>query len=314
MPGWIVETITTPTPAAVGVTGGTPTITATQNAVIAPEPVELVITGGQPLSGPVAVPSGAALTITGGTPTVTQDRLLTPAAAGITITGGQPSVTQLTHLTPAAATIAVTGGQPTITNQSPAAYNTVAAGSVGASGVANFTITASTGADIFVSVSWDRSGGSVSNVTCGGVTMTQIASIEHNNTSANGTLRLYRLAGAGNGTAKTISVSSSGSMWIAASAISFTGVPTTLTPVTNYGSGATASQSVTLTGSVGLLVLSSGAGGAATGTYSGFTGMTNRSNQNANGTQLTQNTVTTSGTVSATSSSSTPWASVFVPF
>ncbi|QXG07385.1 minor tail protein [Mycobacterium phage RitSun] len=42
--------------------------------------------------------------------------------------------------------------------------------------------------------------------------------------------------------------------------------------------------------------------------------MTNRSNQNANGTQLTQNTVTTSGTVSATSSSSTPWASVFVPF
>ncbi|AFL47940.1 hypothetical protein AVANI_26 [Mycobacterium phage Avani] len=314
MPGWIVETITTPTPAAVGVTGGTPTITATQNAVITPEPVELVITGGQPLSGPVAVPSGAALTITGGTPTVTQDRRLTPAAAGITITGGQPSVTQLTHLTPAAATIAVTGGQPTITNQSPAAYNTVAAGSVGASGVANFTITASTGADIFVSVSWDRSGGSVSNVTCGGVTMTQIASIEHNNTSANGTLRLYRLAGAGNGTAKTISVSSSGSMWIAASAISFTGVPTTLTPVTNYGSGATASQSVTLTGSVGLLVLSSGAGGAATGTYSEFTGMTNRSNRNANGTQLTQNTVTTSGTVSATSSSSTPWASVFVPF
>ncbi|AHZ95481.1 minor tail protein [Mycobacterium phage Zapner] len=314
MPGWIVETITTPTPAVVGVTGGTPTVIATEHKLVEPTAAELVITGGQPLSGPVITPGAAEVTITGGQPVIRQAHIIEPAAAFIGVSGGQPAVTQLTRLTPGAAAIAVTGGQPTITNQSPAAYNTVAAGSTGASSVANFTITASTGADIFVSVSWDRSGGSVSNVTCGGVTMTQIASIEHNNTSANGTLRLYRLAGAGNGTAKTISVSSSGSMWIAASAISFTGVPTTLTPVTNYGSGATASQSVTLTGSVGLLVLSSGAGGAATGTYSEFTGMTNRSNRNANGTQLTQNTVTTSGTVSATSSSSTPWASVFVPF
>ncbi|QIG58399.1 minor tail protein [Mycobacterium phage Cornie] len=314
MPGWIVETITTPTPAAVGVTGGTPTITATQNAVITPEPVELVITGGQPLSGPVAIPTAAALTITGGTPTITQDRRLTPGAINLTITGGQPNVVKNTILTPTKASLAITGNQPTITNQSPAAYDTVASGSVGVGSVANFTITAATGADIFVPIAWDRSGATISSVTCGGVAMTQIAQVDHNNTSGYGGLRLYRLAGAGNGTAKTISITSSGNVYIGASAISFTGVPTTLSPVTAYGSGTSASQTVTVAGNVGLYVASAGGAGAPTYTYTSYTGVTNRTNLNANGAQLTQSTVTASGTVSVISGGPNAWASVFVPF
>lgn len=312
MPGWIVETITTPTPATVGVTGGTPTITATQNAVITPEPVELVITGGQPLSGPVAVPSGAALMITGGTPTVTQDRLLTPGALNLTITGGQPSVVKNTIITPTKASLTVTSGTPTVTNQPPSAYDTSVNGNGNANTISNFTITAAVGADIFVAVSWDRSAIGATSVTCGGTAMTEIAFIAHDNTANNGTLRLYRLAGAGDGTAKTISVTVSGIAYYTASAISFTAVPTTLNPVTSYGSSTTASQSVTLTGPIGLYVLSAGASGPTN--YTSFSGMTNRTSVSSIQTRLLLNTVAASGTVSATSSGTNKWAGIFVSF
>ncbi|AIT13058.1 minor tail protein [Mycobacterium phage Bipolar] len=314
MPGWIVETITTPTPAVVGVTGGTPTVIATEHKLVEPTAAELVITGGQPLSGPVITPGAAEVTITGGTPVVSQARLLTPGALNLTITGGQPSVVKNTIITPTKASLTLTGGQPTITNQSPAAYDTSVNGNGGVAVISNFTITAATGADIFVPIAWDRSGATISSVTCGGVAMTQIAQVDHNNTSGYGGLRLYRLAGAGNGTAKTISITSSGNVYIGASAISFTGVPTTLSPVTAYGSGTSASQTVTVPGNVGLYVASAGGAGAPTYTYTSYTGVTNRTNLNANGAQLTQSTVAASGTVSAISGGPNAWASVFVPF
>ncbi|QAY10953.1 hypothetical protein SEA_POLLYWOG_23 [Mycobacterium phage Pollywog] len=313
MPGWIVETITTPTPAAVGVTGGTPTITATQNAVITPEPVELVITGGQPLSGPVAVPSGAALTITGGTPTITQDRRLTPGAINLTITGGQPNVVKNTILTPTKASLAITGNQPTITNQSPVAYNSIGPGSTGFGSAANFNFTAPAGADVFVVINWDRSAPPSGSPTYGGAAMTLVATINHNNLAGYGGVAIYRIAAAGNGTAKVVTSPSTGGSWQVTNAIAFTGVSAVGTVTTATGLSASPSQSVTLPSGVGLHVFSAGNGGGTIGGFSSYSGATNRYNTFNAGSALAINTVAASGTVSATIGISAGWAGVFVP-
>ncbi|QGJ93677.1 minor tail protein [Mycobacterium phage Hannaconda] len=309
MPGWIVETITTPTPAVVGVTGGTPTVIATEHKLVEPTAAELVITGGQPLSGPVITPGAAEVTITGGQPVIRQAHIIEPAAAFIGVSGGQPAVTQLTRLTPGAAAIAVTGGQPTIVNQPPTAYNAVGPGESGFGSVSNFSFTAAAGADVFVVVANDRSAAHSGGATYGGVAMTQVASAIHNNTSANGGVTVYRLAGAGTGGAQTVSVAN-GSGWMIANAISFTGVHATITPATNTGTGTLASQTVSLTSPVGLQIFSGGNGGGPTTTFGSFTGVTNRYNLKSTGALLAINTVTASGTVSA--STNNPWAAVFI--
>ncbi|UJE15573.1 minor tail protein [Mycobacterium phage Madiba] len=309
MPGWIVETIITPAPAAMTVAGGQPPVEATQHVLLQPAAAALTITGGQPLSGPVAIPAATTLTITGGQPQIRQARIIEPAAAFIGVSGGQPAVTQLTRLTPGAAAIAVTGGQPTIVNQPPAAYNAVGPGESGFGSVSNFSFTAAAGADVFVVVANDRSAAHSGGATYGGVAMTQVASAIHNNTSANGGVTVYRLAGAGTGAAKTVSVAN-GSGWMIANAISFTGVHATITTATNTGTGTLASQTVSLTSAVGLQIFSGGNGGGPTTTFGSFTGVTNRYNQKATGTVLAINTVTASGTVTA--STNNPWAAVFI--
>ncbi|UAW08499.1 minor tail protein [Mycobacterium phage MadMen] len=308
MPGWIVETIITPAPAAMTVAGGQPPVEATQHVLLQPAAAALTITGGQPLSGPVAIPTAAALTITGGQPQLRQSRILEPAPAALTITGGQPSVIKNTIITPTKASLTVTGGTPTVTNQAPTAYNAIGPGADGFGSISNFNFTAAAGADVFVVVSNDRSAAHSGGVTYGGVAMTQIASAIHNNTSANGGVTVYRLAGAGSGAAKVVSVAS-GSGWIIANAISFTAV-NTVSVSTATGTGTTASQTVALTSPVGLQIFSGGNGGGPTTTFGSFTGVTNRYNLKSTGALLAINTVTASGTVSA--STNNPWAAVFI--
>ncbi|QOP65460.1 hypothetical protein SEA_COCO12_22 [Mycobacterium phage Coco12] len=313
MPGWIVETITTPTPAVVGVTGGTPTVIATEHKLVEPTPAELVITGGQPLSGPVAIPSAATLSIIGGTPTITQARNLTPGSVNLTITGGQPAVTQHTQLTPTTTTLTITGGTPTVTTKAPAAYQTIGTGVV-AAGNPSINFTATTGADVFAIVNWDRSGGGISAITYGGVAMTLIASIPHNNTTANGALSIYGLAGAGTGAAKSLAITSAGTAWYYLNAISFTNVGTVGTPVTTYGTGTVATQSVTVpSNGIVLQAVSAGSGGGSVGDFTSFSGVTNRWHAASSATSLAINTTTTSGSTSSTAAVNQAWAIINVP-
>ncbi|AIM40410.1 minor tail protein [Mycobacterium phage Soul22] len=313
MPGWIVETIITPAPAAMTVAGGQPPVEATQHVLLQPAAAALTITGGQPLSGPVAIPTATTLTITGGQPQIRQARILEPSATTLTITGGQPVVTQATRLTPAAAAMTLTGGQPVVTSKAPAAYQAVGAG-VSTSGSPSLSFTAAAGADVFAVINWDRSGGGVSTITYGGVAMTLVASFSHNNTSANGGVSIYRLAGAGNGAAKTLATTTSGLAWYYLNAISFTDVATVGTATATYGSSTVASQTITApTNGVMLMVASSGAGAGWAYDFTAFSGQTNRFHATSNATSLALSTATASGATSATAAAAQAWTVVSIP-
>ncbi|AVO22322.1 minor tail protein [Mycobacterium phage Smeagol] len=191
------------------------------------------------------------------------------------------------------------------------AYDASANGGGAANTISSFSITAAAGADVFVAASWDRdSATGVTSVTCGGTPMTQIASVNHSGTASYGPLRLYRLAGAGTGSSLTISASVSGIAYYTASAISFTDVRSTLSPTTSVGNSNTASQTVTLTGGVGLFAVSAS---TSPTNYTSFSGMTARTTISSLQTRLVMGTVSASGTVSATSTGTNRWASIFVP-
>lgn len=314
MAGWWAETLTAPEPANTTLTGGTPNVTATQHKTITPSAANLHITGGQPApAGYVATPTTATIATTGGTPTLKQDRNLTPTAATTTTTGGTPSVIKNTILTPTPKATTITGGTPTITNASPVAYNTTGTPSSSFAGDMTYSFTAASGADVFVAANWDRSGGGINGITYGGVAMTLVATLTHNNTSGSGGVAVYRLAGGGNGSSKNVVVDTFGGAWFISNAISFTSVSSVASAVTAFGSSATASQSLTVSSGIVLQVVSSANGGSGVGDYTSFSGVTNRWHQVGTGGAMALNTVTATGTASSTSSGSQPWAAISVP-
>ncbi|UVK60465.1 minor tail protein [Mycobacterium phage Sabbb] len=201
----------------------------------------------------------------------------------------------------------------------PVAYNAVGAGttwvSFGGTSTDSFNFTAAAGADVFVAVSWDRSGPSITGITYGGVAMTQLAIVSHNNDATRGSVSVWRLAAAGSGSAKSVAITHSGAMYGAANAISATHVASVST-ATAYGSGSSPSQSVTVP-SGGLVIHVLAAGDGSTGSVSSWTsysGMTNRSltQPGTARTQVALSTASASGTVSATSSGSNPWSGISV--
>ncbi|ASZ73796.1 minor tail protein [Mycobacterium phage RitaG] len=202
----------------------------------------------------------------------------------------------------------------------PVAYNAVGATGVvwtsfGGTQTETFNFTAAAGADVFVAVSWDRSEPSITGITYGGVAMTQLAIVSHNNDATRGSASVWRLAAAGSGSAKSVAITHSGSMYGAANVISATHVGSVST-ATAYGSGASPSQAVTVPAG-GLVIHVLAAGNGSTGSVSSWTsysGMTNRSlvQSDLSRTQVALSTASASGTVSATSSGSNPWSGISV--
>jgi hypothetical protein len=306
--GWWAERFATPSPAALALIGGTPIVNVTSDSLITPKGAVLALTGGRPALETALAPTPAALAIIGGTPAIQLAQRITPAPASLAIVGGQPALG--TALRPSAAALAIIGGQPTVTNTQPVTYSAVGAGaSSTAIGSATFNFTAVNGADVFVVVTSDRN---VSNTgaTYGGVAMTQIASVSHNNAAASGTTKVYRLAGAGDGTAKAVLAQGSGTAWWIVNAISWTGVSAVGTVATATGSSTSPSQPVS---GVGLQVFTDANGGGSRGTISAFSGVTNRANLAPSGAAQAISTAAAAGTASATLSTATPWAAIFIP-
>lgn len=314
MPGWWVETISAPSPADITITGGTPSVTASQNKVLTPAPAAIHVTSHAPApAGTVVTPGGTMVAAGGGTPAVKQDRPITPAGGTVTATGGSPSVVKGTRVTPAAPTVAATGGSPTVTNASPATYDAVGPSGQSFGSTISFNHTASAGADVFVAINWDRSGATIGGVTYGGVAMSLVASITHNNTSGSGGVAVYRLAGAGNGSAKSVAATVTGGAWYIANAVSAKSVTSMGTAVTAFGSSNTASQALTVPSGLVLQFVSSANAGSGVGDYTSFSGATNRWHLQGTGGAMAINTVTATGTASSTSSGSQPWAAIAVP-
>ncbi|MBU8830820.1 hypothetical protein [Mycolicibacterium goodii] len=314
MAGWIVETIASPAPATIGISGGQPVIEATQNVLIQPAPAQIAITGGQPLSGPLVTPGGGEIAIVGGQPVVSQARIITPEPASMPFAGGQPVVRQNIRPTPAPAIVALTGGQPTVRNVPPVTFDAIGPGaSRSAGGTSTFNHTAALGADVYLAVSWDRSGGSITGATYGGVAMNLIATMYPNNTTGNGGVHLYHLAGAGNGSSKAATYTASGIAWYTGNIISLANAPAPGTPITAYGSGTTASQTLTVDSGLVLQIVASGNGGGGASDYTRFSGVANRWHNATSGTAMAINTITASGTTSSTSSGSQNWAIISVP-
>ncbi|AHB31342.1 minor tail protein [Mycobacterium phage Nala] len=309
--GWWVEKVVKPQPKQLTLTMGTPIVTQTNDVLVTPAPMHFDLDWGTPVNGLAVTPAPAEMELAWGTPVVTQGININPPGAGLTLTPGTPAVISTANqfIKPAGKDLAFSWGVPVVTIVPPAAYNAVGPGAYGFGSVSNFSFTAAAGADVFVVVANDRSAAPSGGATYGGVAMTQVASAIHNNTSAYGGVAVYRLAGAGTGAAKTVTVAS-GSGWISANAISFTGVHATVTTATNTGTGTLASQTVSLTSSVGLQIFSGGNAGGTPTTFGSFTGVTNRYNLTSPGGVLAINTVTASGTVSA--STNNPWAATFI--
>ncbi len=190
----------------------------------------------------------------------------------------------------------------------PPSYD-AAATPVSTAGNGSFNFTATLNADVFVVACWQSSSTSITGVTHDGVAMSEIASVLHNNTASSGGTKVFRLANAGAGVAKSVSITTSGFGWFAFGAISVLNVHTVGTPTTSYGTGTAVTQSVPLTS--GLVIQTMGAGGGAFGS---FAGCTNRSNLNpGGGIPQAINTVTASATVSATNSVGNAWGCIAVP-
>ncbi|AEK09116.1 minor tail protein [Mycobacterium phage Ibhubesi] len=175
-----------------------------------------------------------------------------------------------------------------------------------------FNHTAANGADVFVIVTSDRAATGPTGITVGGAAMTPVGSVAHNNNSSNGQLWIYRLAGAGNGTSKSIAVTVSGIAWYIAHAVSLLNVGSVGTLASTFGSGTSLSQAVTVQpGGVVLQVFSTG--GASGTTITVNSGATNRRNSAGSGGALATNTAAASGTVSATAAASSPWSGLALP-
>ncbi|OMC01981.1 hypothetical protein A5733_26235 [Mycobacterium sp. NS-7484] len=173
-----------------------------------------------------------------------------------------------------------------------------------------YDFTAPLNSDIFATVTTDRNA-TVSGVTAGGAAMTLIATVNHNNDATKGTTRVYRLAKGGDGTAKSIKATGSGTAWWIVNAFAIANVAVVGTPAYTYGNGTAPSQTVT---GRGVWIVSTGNNGTIVGAFSGFTGVTNRQNlASGQGSSQAINTVDTAGTAAATLSTSGPWGAVFIP-
>ncbi|QKO03208.1 hypothetical protein SEA_AWESOMESAUCE_21 [Mycobacterium phage Awesomesauce] len=193
----------------------------------------------------------------------------------------------------------------------PVAFD-AATESNGSLGDITFSHTAAAGADVFVVVNQDRNATGVTGVTCGGVAMTALGSVLHNNAASNGRLYLFRLAGAGDGSSKSIVVSRAGTAWYQAHAVSLLNVGSVGTLTSVFGTGTSLSQSVTVpAGGLALQVFGTGGAGGATLTVN--SGATNRLSSSTSGNATASSTASTSGTVSATSNNSRPWSGLALP-
>lgn len=167
---------------------------------------------------------------------------------------------------------------------------------------------ASSGADVFAVVSWDRPA-APSTVSYGGVAMTQLGSAFHNNNSAYGGVAMYRLAAAGTGAAKALLVDGA-SAWVSAYAVSYADVTSVGTPTFATGSGTALAQSITNTSGVTLQAFSAGAAGGPTFKLSGIVGAFVRAFQLGTNPLLWLNTAIKSGVIAATGAGSNFWASI----
>lgn len=232
---------------------------------------------------------------------------LLSVAPSLSVSGAEKYSRTVTVTAPPAITPSGTGNAGSTT-----AYDAV---TTGTNSISNFTFnhTAASGADVFVAVTCDRSVSGVTGITYGGTAMTQVGStVYHNNNTSNGSLKVYRLAGAGNGSAKTVSVTVSGVAWYRGSAISFTGVASVGSVTSATGSGTAASISVPA-GTV-LQVSAAGNNSGTTYDFTSFSGVTNRSHTNGVGTtSLALNTSNGAGTATSTASTSQSWSALSIP-
>lgn len=261
-------------------------------------------------------PTGGNLVLTPGTPEVetTNHLWAYPTSGELVLTPGTPTLDF--GILPPSGVLTLTAGTPIVQIVPAVAYNAADAGTATTltNGSMNFPFTAATGADVFVAVIADRSGSGLVSVTYGGVAMTQIAALSPNNTSANGMLWVYRLGAAGNGASQSVVVTAAGTnSWYRASAISATNVIAMGSVVTAFGSGTTASQSVTVPSGIGIQIVGAASGGGGTTDYTTFSGVTNRVHPLSSSMAMALNTVAATGTASSTSSSSQPWAAVYIP-
>ncbi|AER47888.1 minor tail protein [Mycobacterium phage Lucky2013] len=189
-------------------------------------------------------------------------------------------------------------------------YRGVSAPIIGLGSAAG-SFTAPAGADVFLSVAWDRTG-QPQMVTYGGVEMSRIAVAYHSNTADYGGQALYRLAGAGSGAAKAVSITGAGG-WVTAYGSAFENVQAVGTPSVNFGNGVVHSQAVSAPGSaITLQAFSAGAYGAPMYALDAIRGGRNRAQTVGTHPLLWVNTAIGSGEVSALSSAANRWASIAV--
>lgn len=151
------------------------------------------------------------------------------------------------------------------------AFDAVAAGNHGATATLTWSHTAVAGAYVVVPVIW-LSNPTISSITYAGTAMTLLGSQFTNNSSANGCLALYGLAGVAGG-AQTVTVTLSSAVNASADSVSYTGVSSAGSPTYNFGSGSPLSQSATCTPGQ-MIVQAFGQNG--TTAFSSPTGGTNR--------------------------------------
>lgn len=192
----------------------------------------------------------------------------------------------------------------------PPVFDAIGSGSSGLS-LAAFNFAAAAGADVFVDAVCDRSGGSVTAVTYGGVGMTLVDVINNANSATYGHFYRFRLAGAGTGAPKSVAFTTSGSAWYLGNAISIKGVHSVGSLQAAYGAGTTLSQgSIAATASQLILqTFASGNGGGGSYAFSSPTGGTNHYNANNSGCNLMINTESGAPTTFGARSSGTDyWA------
>ncbi|QGH77843.1 minor tail protein [Mycobacterium phage Kenuha5] len=175
------------------------------------------------------------------------------------------------------------------------------------------SFTAPVGADVFFSVSWDRTSSTVPTVTYGGVEMTRLATAYHNNDPSFGGQALFRAAGAGTGTAQPVVVSVSGGVRVTAAGSAFLNVKSVEAPSVNFGLGVTHAHSVAAqSGQIALQAFSAGARGGPMSALGVLLRGRNRFQRVGVNPLLWLNTAIGAVEVSALSASPNRWASIAV--
>ncbi|AVO21625.1 minor tail protein [Mycobacterium phage MooMoo] len=171
------------------------------------------------------------------------------------------------------------------------------------------SLNAPSGSDVFAFVVWDRAA-TTPTVKFGGVAMDLLQVVYHNNDSASGGLAVYRAAGAGSGSAKTLEVSGASSAWVTAYGAVFGPVKSVGTPSVGYGSGTVHSQSVS--NGPGTITLQAFSAAYMSSDVDVVSGARNRAKFRGTAPMLLVNTTNRSGEVSTISASPNRWASIAV--